>query len=155
MIIYNAHILISYKLYLKKLQFDFFIFFPGSKSSNIFCSSVYLRILLQPFPTTSQMSFLKESLNKFKQQQVKCQTTLTSIASRSSNSKDTQYQKSNSKPTNYSAPAKPHTMIKFSNDTERLQHINTIRKSPIGAQIKRVIDLLLEVYLYCYDPSYS
>ncbi|KAJ4829927.1 hypothetical protein Tsubulata_012121 [Turnera subulata] len=37
----------------------------------------------------------------------------------------------------------PAPAVKFSNDTERLQHINSIRKAP-GAQIKRVIDLLLE-----------
>lgn len=32
--------------------------------------------------------------------------------------------------------------MKFSNDTERLQLINSVRKSPAGAQIKLVIDLL-------------
>lgn len=37
--------------------------------------------------------------------------------------------------------------IKFSNDTERLQHVNSIRKAPVGAQMKRVIDLLFEVYI--------
>lgn len=41
-----------------------------------------------------------------------------------------------------SAPARPPQPIKFSNDTERLQHINSVRKSPIGAQIKLVIELL-------------
>ncbi|KAF9617581.1 hypothetical protein IFM89_037393 [Coptis chinensis] len=56
------------------------------------------------------MASLQESLNKFKQQQGKVQSTLTSIASR----------------------------------PERLQHINSIRKSPVGAQIKRVIDLLFD-----------
>ncbi|CAN1833644.1 hypothetical protein LINPERHAP1_LOCUS33838 [Linum perenne] len=35
--------------------------------------------------------------------------------------------------------------IKFSNDTERLQQINSIRKAPVGAQMKRVIGLLLKV----------
>uniref|UniRef100_A0A804PSR2 Uncharacterized protein n=1 Tax=Zea mays TaxID=4577 RepID=A0A804PSR2_MAIZE len=39
-------------------------------------------------------------------------------------------------------PARPSQPIKFSNDTERLQHINSIRKSPVGAQIKLVIELL-------------
>ncbi|KAL9350008.1 hypothetical protein Peur_057263 [Populus x canadensis] len=39
----------------------------------------------------------------------------------------------------------PAPAVRFSNDTERLQHINSIRKAPAGAQIKRVIDLLLEV----------
>lgn len=84
------------------------------------------------------MSNLKESLNKFKQQQAKCQTVL----------KNTKQQRPNngpSNPTKYSAPAKPQAAIKFSYDTERLQQVSTIRKSPVGAQIKRVIDLLLEV----------
>ncbi|EPS67610.1 hypothetical protein M569_07158, partial [Genlisea aurea] len=44
-------------------------------------------------------------------------------------------------PSNGKSPAQP---IKFSNDTERLQHINSVRKAPVGAQIKRVIDLLYE-----------
>ncbi|KAL9328690.1 hypothetical protein ACSQ67_003693 [Phaseolus vulgaris] len=34
--------------------------------------------------------------------------------------------------------------VKFSTDTERLQHVNSIRKAPVGAQMKRVIDLLFE-----------
>ncbi|XP_076927364.1 uncharacterized protein LOC143590898 [Bidens hawaiensis] len=38
----------------------------------------------------------------------------------------------------------PVPAVKFSNDTERLQHINNVRKSPVGAQIKKVIDLLFE-----------
>lgn len=42
---------------------------------------------------------------------------------------------------------KPPDGAKFSSDTERLQLINSIRKSPVGAQIKRVIDLLFEVLL--------
>jgi len=37
--------------------------------------------------------------------------------------------------------------VKFSTDTERLQHVNSIRKAPVGAQMKRVIDLLFEVYI--------
>ncbi|CDP09781.1 unnamed protein product [Coffea canephora] len=82
------------------------------------------------------MASLQESLNKFKKQQEKCQSTLTSIAKQ--NPKTTP-----PKPflSGVSTPSPP---IKFSNDTERLQHINSIRKAPVGAQIKRVIDLLLE-----------
>ncbi|KAL8096498.1 hypothetical protein AgCh_037455 [Apium graveolens] len=34
--------------------------------------------------------------------------------------------------------------VKFSSDTERLEHIEMIRQSSVGAQIKRVIDLLRE-----------
>lgn len=85
---------------------------------------------------------LQESLNKFKQQQEKCQSTLTSIAARAQSSKAPQPQKT--APSSYSAPSKAPAAVKFSNDTERLQHIHAIRKSPVGAQIKRVIDLLLE-----------
>ncbi|KAG0453319.1 hypothetical protein HPP92_025709 [Vanilla planifolia] len=84
---------------------------------------------------------LQESLNKFKQQQEKCQSTLTSIANRGSRVLQSQ------KPalvSTSSAPTRASAPVKFSNDTERLQHINSIRKSPVGAQIKRVIDLLLE-----------
>ncbi|WOL14147.1 transcription initiation factor IIE subunit beta [Canna indica] len=83
---------------------------------------------------------LQESLNKFKQQQEKCQSTLTNIASRTSS-------KASHKATpisNFSAPSKVIPSVKFSNDTERLQHINAIRKSPVGAQLKRVIDILFE-----------
>ncbi|KAJ6712436.1 TRANSCRIPTION INITIATION FACTOR IIE BETA SUBUNIT [Salix purpurea] len=68
---------------------------------------------------------LQEQLDRFKKQQEKCQSTLTTAPPS----------------TSARAPAPP---VKFSNDTERLQHINSIRKAPAGAQIKRVIDLLLE-----------
>lgn len=89
------------------------------------------------------MSSLQESLNKFKQQQEKCQSTLTSVAaSRTASSKSTHSQKSG--PVITSSSLSTPASVKFSNDTERLQHINAIRKSPVGAQLKRVIDLLLE-----------
>ncbi|KAJ0987341.1 hypothetical protein J5N97_005697 [Dioscorea zingiberensis] len=92
----------------------------------------------------SQMA-LQESLNKFKQQQEKCQSTLTSIAARSSSSKASHSHKAAPGSTSSSTTLKaPTAAVKFSNDTERLQHINAIRKSPVGAQIKRVIDLLFE-----------
>ncbi|KAG7015180.1 General transcription factor IIE subunit 2, partial [Cucurbita argyrosperma subsp. argyrosperma] len=81
---------------------------------------------------------LQEKLDRFKRQQERCQTTLSGIAA----SKTT-----TTTPRFTPAPAAsrpPAPAIKFSNDTERLQHINSIRKSPVGAQIKRVIDLLLE-----------
>ncbi|KAK4261917.1 hypothetical protein QN277_004852 [Acacia crassicarpa] len=84
---------------------------------------------------------LQEQLDRFKKQQQKCQSTLTSIAaSKAATSKK-------STPTVASALANgktPAPAVKFSNDTERLQHINSIRKGPVGAQMKRVIDLLLE-----------
>ncbi|GLU17347.1 hypothetical protein SLE2022_337180 [Rubroshorea leprosula] len=85
---------------------------------------------------------LQESLDKFKKQQERCQSTLTSIAAKTGSSKPT----SSQRPAPSSAPngRPPTPAVKFSNDTERLQHINSIRKAPAGAQIKRVIDLLLE-----------
>ncbi|KAK4570876.1 hypothetical protein RGQ29_029652 [Quercus rubra] len=43
-----------------------------------------------------------------------------------------------------SVTSAPAPAVKFSNDTERLQHINSIRKAPVGAQMKCVINLLLE-----------
>ncbi|KAG2683030.1 hypothetical protein I3843_10G013100 [Carya illinoinensis] len=84
---------------------------------------------------------LQEQLDKFKKQQEKCQSTLTSIAA----SNKATNKKSMFVPPAPSANARtPAPAVKFSNDTERLQHINSIRKAPVGAQIKRVIDLLLE-----------
>ncbi|KAF8051365.1 hypothetical protein N665_1739s0005 [Sinapis alba] len=77
---------------------------------------------------------LKEQLDNFKKQQVKCQSTLSNIAS------------SSRKPMPAAAIShnKPSAPVKFSSDTERLQLINNVRKSPVGAQIKRVITLLFE-----------
>lgn len=82
----------------------------------------------------------------FHKQHVKCQETLSSIASKNSKTAAA------SKGTPYFAPAvtpakSPAPAVKFSNDTERLQHINNIRKAPVGAQIKRVIDMLLTTRL--------
>ncbi|CAI9089710.1 OLC1v1024330C1 [Oldenlandia corymbosa var. corymbosa] len=65
------------------------------------------------------MAILQESLENFKIQQERCQATLISIT-------------------------KQQNPIIFSKDTERLQQINNIREGPVGAQIKRVIDLLYE-----------
>ncbi|EOA17150.1 hypothetical protein CARUB_v10005418mg [Capsella rubella] len=84
---------------------------------------------------------LKEQLNKFNKQQEKCQSTLSSIASSRERAGPSSRQ-------NVPLPAaisqkKPDgPPVKFSKDTERLQNINSIRKAPVGAQIKRVIDLL-------------
>ncbi|KAI7989588.1 General transcription factor IIE subunit 2 [Camellia lanceoleosa] len=91
------------------------------------------------------MASLHESLNKFKKQQEKCQSTLTSIAAKAGSSRVATNYKATTASTSSSTNTKsPAPAVKFSNDTERLQHINSIRKGPVGAQIKRVIDLLLE-----------
>lgn len=71
---------------------------------------------------------LQGKLDRFKKQQEKCQSNLASIAASKT----------------ASATPTPPVAVKFSNDTERLQHINSIRKAPVGAQMKRVIDLLFE-----------
>ncbi|KAF3957705.1 hypothetical protein ACB098_10G064000 [Castanea mollissima] len=92
---------------------------------------------------------LQEKLDRFKKQQEKCQSTLTSIAA---SNKVTSH-KFTPAPAAPSVSARaPAPAVKFSNDTERLQHINSIRKAPVGAQIKRVIDLLLETRL-AYTPE--
>ncbi|KAM1097154.1 hypothetical protein ACFX19_014845 [Malus domestica] len=86
---------------------------------------------------------LKEGLNMFKKQQESAQSLLIGIASDRATA------------TLRPAPAvtkAPAPAVKFSNDTERLQHINTIRKAPVGAQMKRVIDLLRETRL-SYTPD--
>ncbi|XP_050213067.1 uncharacterized protein LOC126664618 [Mercurialis annua] len=85
---------------------------------------------------------LQEQLNRFKKQQEKCQTTLTSIAAKSGVGTHKATVTPKVVPAAPIVPRPP--AVKFSNDTERLQHINSIRKGPVGAQIKRVIDLLFE-----------
>lgn len=90
------------------------------------------------------MASLQESLSKFKKQQEKCQSTLTSIASKAGSSRSVTNLKAAPVGTSSINAKSPAPAVKFSNDTERLQHINSIRKAPVGAQIKRVIDLLLE-----------
>ncbi|XP_071730732.1 uncharacterized protein [Rutidosis leptorrhynchoides] len=90
------------------------------------------------------MGSLQEKLNRFKKQQVECQSTLTDVASSKTSNKMTT---TNFTPRVVSASTitkTPVPVVKFSKDTERLQHINYVRNSPVGAQIKRVIDLLFE-----------
>lgn len=83
---------------------------------------------------------LQQQLDRFKKQQEKCQSTLSSIAASKVGSR-----KPNTPVAAGSTNGKNATTgVKFSKDTERLQHINSIRKAPVGAQMKRVIDLLLE-----------
>lgn len=90
---------------------------------------------------------LQETLAKFRKQQEKCQSTLSNIsAAKQASAKSSTPPKTNSNVPK-ATPASlrpPAPAVKFSNDTERLQFINNIRKSPAGAQLKRVIDLLLE-----------
>jgi len=94
---------------------------------------------------------LSRKLDKFKQQQANCQSTLAKVAATRQPPKSTTTTTTSSSSKKPQAPAsssslaqQPAQPLKFSNDTERLQHINSIRKSAVGAQIKRVIDLLFE-----------
>ncbi|KAF6163448.1 hypothetical protein GIB67_029297 [Kingdonia uniflora] len=86
---------------------------------------------------------LKAQLVKFNQQQERCQTTLTSI-SRAGQSKANKSQKLTHASIHSSGASVPSPAVKFSSDTERLLKINLIQKSPVGAQIKRVIDVLFK-----------
>lgn len=94
---------------------------------------------------------LNRKLDKFKQQQANCQSTLAKVAATRQPPKSTTITTTSTSSKKPQAPAsssslaqQPAQPLKFSNDTERLQHINSIRKSAVGAQIKRVIDLLFE-----------
>ena len=92
---------------------------------------------------------LSKKLDKFKQQQANCQNTLTKVtASRPTPKNTTTSNSSSAKKPQAPAPSSAQQLqpqLKFSNDTERLQHINSMRKLAVGAEIKRVIDLLFEV----------
>ncbi|GKU95298.1 hypothetical protein SLEP1_g8675 [Rubroshorea leprosula] len=88
---------------------------------------------------------LQEKLDRFRKQQEKCQSTLTSIAAKSGSLRVTVNPKSEPMTTSPLPSARsPAPAVKFSNDTDRFQHINTIRKGPVGRQMKRVLDLLLQ-----------
>lgn len=92
---------------------------------------------------------LSKKLDRFKQQQANCQSTLAKVAASRPPPKSSTITTTSSSSKKPQAPAPslaqpPPPQLKFSNDTERLQHINSIRKSAVGAQIKRVIDLLFE-----------
>uniref|UniRef100_A0A0D3FEI4 TFIIE beta domain-containing protein n=3 Tax=Oryza TaxID=4527 RepID=A0A0D3FEI4_9ORYZ len=84
---------------------------------------------------------LHERLNKFRQQQERCQTTLSSIAANQASTPRSNITRWVQPTNGPSTPAKP-PQRKFSDDTERLQRINSVRKSPAAAQIKIVIELL-------------
>ncbi|VVB12301.1 unnamed protein product [Arabis nemorensis] len=83
---------------------------------------------------------LNEQLNKFQKQQVKCQSTLSDIAS----SRTSVGPSRSSVPAAISQRPVATAPVRFSNDTVRLTEINNIRKSPVGSQMKRVIQLLFE-----------
>lgn len=63
---------------------------------------------------------LKEKLNRFWSQQEKCQLALAGVAAEAADLK--------TRPTASAAALKPPVPLKFSNDTERLQYINSITR---------------------------
>lgn len=88
---------------------------------------------------------LQEQLDKFKKQQQRAQATLTKTAVRAAPSKPALPKKAPLPPPVVEQQQVPLSQrFSFLNDKEKLQQIALIRKSPVGAQIKRVIDLLLE-----------
>lgn len=88
---------------------------------------------------------LQEQLDKFNKQQQRAQATLVKTAVRAAPSKSALPNKAR-----VASPVVDHPEVplsqrySFFDDKEKLQQIAIIRKSPIGAQIKRVIDILLE-----------
>jgi len=90
---------------------------------------------------------LAQKLAQFTKQQEKLQASLATLPARPP--KATPSSAASRKapaPPPRSQPLVPLAQrFSFTNDTEKLQQIATIQKSPVGAQIKRVLDLLLEV----------
>ncbi|MCO5553407.1 hypothetical protein L7F22_006928 [Adiantum nelumboides] len=86
---------------------------------------------------------LQEQLDKFKKQQLRAQATLSKTAVRAAPSKTTKpHTPSPQIADNQELPLSQR--FSFTNDKETLQQIAIVRKAPVGAQIKRVIDVLLE-----------
>ena len=97
---------------------------------------------------------LQEKLDRFNKQQEKCQSMLSNIAAKSASSRATTTPKHAPVAASPFPTARTAAPVKFSNDTERLQHINSIRKGPVGAQMKRVIDILFQVLVTLFNLSF-
>lgn len=162
-----------YTVYIIELSsvYELFVLFLPSHSHTGYGFSIPCNDMLMLLCAMWLINFLyiqmalNEQLNKFNLQRERCQTTLSSVAAyRSSTLKPKAtpvfHQQINAPCT----PVKALQPIKFSNDTERLQRINSVRKSHTGAQIKLVIDLLYKVtakdptwcnYSYCFQLNNS
>lgn len=89
---------------------------------------------------------LAQKLAQFTKQQEKLQASLATLPTRPKPAPTTSASRKAPPPPPRSQPLVPLAQrFSFTNDTEKLQQIATIQKSPVGAQIKRVLDLLLEV----------
>lgn len=84
--------------------------------------------------------------SKFQKQQDKSQPTLTNTAAKAGNPKAAFSRSMPSSMSTLGSTKSSTTPSKFSENTEHLQEINSIRKAPVGAQIKRVINLLYKVF---------
>ncbi|KAL3700350.1 hypothetical protein R1sor_018372 [Riccia sorocarpa] len=91
---------------------------------------------------------LSQKLAQFNKQQEKLQASLAKI----NQSRPPPAPQPKAAPASRKAPPRESNQnavpfsqrFSFQNDTEKLQQIATIRRAPVGAQIKRVLDLLLE-----------
>ncbi|KAK4253659.1 hypothetical protein QN277_010306 [Acacia crassicarpa] len=108
---------------------------PGSSKCGYYIMNYMQSIVSSGRITGFQHMALQEKLDRFKKQQQVCQSTVIGIASTRKSAGPAAASSSSIGRTQASA-------TKFSNDTERLQHINSIRKGHIGAQMNCVIDLL-------------
>ncbi|KAL9246745.1 hypothetical protein vseg_020241 [Gypsophila vaccaria] len=93
---------------------------------------------------------LRDDLARFQKQQERCQTTLSKYSARQAPAKASTSQNAPLTMRKETPPIPPALANmapsvpagKFSENTEKLQLINSVRKSPVGAQMKKVIELL-------------
>lgn len=94
---------------------------------------------------------LSQKLAQFNKQQEKLHASLAKITARPAPAATIP---ANKAPASRKAPPAPPSQnssvpfaqrFSFSTEKEKLQQIATIQRAPVGAQIKRVLDLLLEV----------
>ncbi|KAH9618150.1 hypothetical protein KSS87_022974 [Heliosperma pusillum] len=92
---------------------------------------------------------LRDNLARFQKQQERCQTTLSKYSARQAPAKASTSQNTHSTMRKETPPIAPLANMgistpagKFSENTEKLQLINNIRRAPVGAQMKKVIELL-------------
>ncbi|KAG6387539.1 hypothetical protein SASPL_152731 [Salvia splendens] len=102
---------------------------------------------ISPAPPTNRFYFggplplVKMASSKYPKQPEKSQATLGNTAARAGNMKARSMPLSTPNLANTKSAVAP---TKFSENTEHLQEINNVRKAPVGAQIRRVINLLFK-----------
>lgn len=88
---------------------------------------------------------LSQKLAQFNKQQEKLHASLATITARPTLKPSSASYSRKAQPLSSQSHVPLVQRFSFTNDTEKLQQIASIRKSPVSAQIKRVLDLLLEV----------